>query len=128
MPAPSSKDQALLNVQIETCADNFPTLIDQTRAKENAAISAADLATARQLDELGVTFANQYATLLKHQLKAIDDSDQMDDAIKKFATVNQSIQTEIKTIQEVKAFTDKATQIAQYVAQAIQIALVVAAA
>lgn len=126
MPAPSSKDQALLNVQIDTCADNFPTLIDQTRAKENAAISTADLATARTLDDLGITFANQYATLLKHQLKAIDDSAQMDEAIQKFATVNQSIQTELKSIQEIKEFTDKATQIAEIVAQGIQIALLVA--
>jgi len=126
MPASSSKDQALLNVQIDTCADNFPTLIDQTRAKENAAISAADLATARTLDDLGITFANQYATLLKHQLKAIDDSAQMDAAIQKFAVVNQSIQTELKGIQQIKEFTDKVTQIAKIVAEGIQIALMVA--
>lgn len=128
MPLPSSKDQALLNVQIDTCADNYPTLIDQTRSKENAAISSADLATARQLDNLGIKFANQYATPLKHELKTIDDSTQMDEAIQKFAAVNQSIQTEIKTITEIKAYTDKATQIAQYISEAIQIALVVAAA
>jgi hypothetical protein len=123
MAKPSSKDAALLNGQIDACADIYPTLIDRTRAQENAALSAADLATARQLDQLGIMFANQYATLLKHELKEVDDSVQMDDAIQKFARVNQTIQTEIQRIQDIKAFTDKATEIARYVAEGIQIAL-----
>ena len=125
-PTPSSKDQGQLSIQIDTCADSIAELIAETRKKMNDAMAAGDLDAADRFDEIALEQTVQYATLVRHQIKKIDDSAELRDAIKGFAGVSTSINDLIKQNKAFAEFLTTAATISSLLEKLVGIALVAA--
>lgn len=123
-PVASSKDQGQLSIQIDICADCVADLIAETRKKMNDAIAAGDLAAADRFDEIAMAQTVQYATLIRHEIKKIDDSGLMRDTIKGFAEANSSMTALIKENKQFAEFLTTVASIAAIVEKLIAIALV----
>jgi hypothetical protein len=121
---PRTKDRGQLSVQIDVSADKLAALIAATRNQKNDAMAKGDLDKADELDDLSLKFTEQYAILIRHQLKKIDDSDLMRRTLKGFADVNTQIEQAIKEIKEFTKFAKVATGIATVMDQLISTALV----
>jgi len=88
---------------------------------------AGDLASMRDLDNLALRYSAAFSTVLRHEIKEIDDSAIMDNAIKAFATINQSISGNLAAIAQINDFITTAKTIAADLDTAISLALKVAA-
>jgi hypothetical protein len=108
----SSRDQGQLSIQIDVCADRIAELIGETRARTNDAIVAGDLDTADKLADQSLRQTVQYAILIRHELKKIDDSQLMRETIKGFSNVNAYIEKSIRELKELKKFLSAVTSIA----------------
>lgn len=85
------KDKGQLSIQVDACADRLPQLMLETRRQSNDAIKHGDLDTADRLDDASAELALLYQTVLRHQIKEIDDSDELRDAIVAFTAINKRI-------------------------------------
>jgi hypothetical protein len=124
--APPTSAQRYLSKQIDQCADNVAELIVATQKQKNQAVIAGDVAAADGLNDQAVRLSVQYADLARHQLKTIDDSTAMNQAIKGFADVNADIKSVTTEMQDLTTFANAVTTIVNTLANLITSALVTA--
>jgi hypothetical protein len=84
-----TKDLGQLSIQVDACADRLPHLIVEIRRQSNDAIKRGDLKTADALDDESAELVLLYQTVIRHQIKQIDDSDELRNAILAFVDVNK---------------------------------------
>lgn len=121
-----STGQRILSAQVEQCANNVASLILVTQQQKTQAQLAGDVATADALNTTAIELSVQYGDLARHQLKTIDDSALMKQAIQGFVTVNSDIKAASTMVQSATAFADTVTTIANTLDTLITSALITA--
>lgn len=91
---------------IEQCKDSLATLIDDTDAKLDDALTARQSDLALKLRDQLRQLSDALSTILNRQLVQIDSSAQMQKAIAGFTGINKSISAQLSELKPLQSFVD----------------------
>ena len=112
MSSVSNEQKKALSDQVKIAGANYPALIAANDEKQNAALITGNIDEARRLGIISSTLRDQLIDLIHGDIKAIDDSSEMTDAIKGFTDINKDIEDAIKHIKQLTDFVNAITAIA----------------
>lgn len=124
MPATTlSQARAALDAQIDRTADEIAEMIKALRKQRRTAMKAGDRTQARRANKALLSYNDSLATLVRGKIKAMDSANDVQALIAGFKAVTADLKEARKSIQETKAFIDKAIKIVKVVEKVAKKAL-----